>query len=181
MISEAIARGASMRTAMVLALVLAAATACQKEQQAATETAATKTSAPVTTTVAKAGEPRDMSGQRMQRKLTPAPAYLESALLGGDKAADGTVATEKSQFSQGDAVRLTMKLKESPAGLQTRVEWHDASGRTIHEERRPMNGQKVVTFELTKPLDQGGYKAIGYWGGNVAGEFPFTVGGKKKS
>lgn len=167
-----------MRTATVLVLVLAVATACQKEQRVTTDTAARKTSA-VTTTVAQAGEPRDMAGQRIQHKLTPAPAYLESAVLGSDKAADGTVATGKSQFSQGEPLRLTMKLKESPAGLQTRVEWQDSSGRTIDEERRAMNGQKVVTFELKKPLDQGGYKAIGYWGGNVAGEFPFTVGAKK--
>lgn len=178
MISEEIARGALMRTATVLVLVLAAATACQKEQRVTTDTAAPKTST-VTTTVAQAGEPRDMTGQRVQRKLTPAPSYLDSAILGSDKVADGTVATAKSQFSQGEPVRLTMKLGESPAGLQTRVEWKDTSGRTIHEERRPMNGQKVVTFELKKPLDQGGYRAIGYWGGNVAGEFPFTVGAKK--
>ena len=41
-----------------------------------------------------------------------------------------------------------------------------------------MNGAKVVTFELKKRLDAGGYRAVGYWGGNVACDVPFEVEGK---
>ena len=165
-----------MKTAALMALVLLTAASCRKEQPATATAPAPATAS--TSSAAPAGEPRDMSEQKIDHKLLREPTYLESSML-GSKGADGTVGEERTKFTPGEPVYLTMKLKESPAGLQTRVEWKDASGRTIFEEQRPMNGGKVVTFELKKKLEAGGYKAIGYWGGNVACEFPFNVGAKK--
>jgi hypothetical protein len=170
--------GEWMRSAAALTLVLLLA-GCRNEQpaQQTTASAGTSTAASSTDPVV-AGAPKDMTEQRVDRKLTHEPIYLDSALLGKGTQGDGSVATEASKFTQGEPVVLTMKLKESPSGLTTRVEWKDVNGRTIHEEQRPMNGAKAVTFSLKKRLEPGGYQAVGYWGGNVACEIPFTVAAK---
>jgi hypothetical protein len=119
--------------------------------------------------------PKDLANAKINQTLRPEQIFLEKALLGADKGADGTVQTAKETFTAGEPIRLTMWLKESPSKLQTHVDWKDAKDKVIETERRDMNGAKVATFELKKKLKPGTYKAVGYWGGNIACQPEFTV------
>jgi hypothetical protein len=165
-----------MRRGALVALLIVSSLSCRKELPV-TDTApsARKTPAPSATPVA---EPRDLKGVKIDEKLAHETTYVEGATLGAQKSADGTVQAESAKFKRGQPVYLTMRLKESPPGLQSRIEWKDAAGATVFQEQRPMGGAKVVTFELTKRLEPGGYRAVGYWGGNVACDLPFEVVGK---
>lgn len=101
--------------------------------------------------------------------------FLETAVLGDELGPDRNVAKENDQIPEGHEVHLTMKLRESPVGLQTRAVWKDIFGKDIAMEERAMGGQKVVTFTCKKRLAVGHYSVTGYWGGNIAVERSFDV------
>lgn len=108
------------------------------------------------------------------------PYFMKKSLLGSKLGADGNVAEEKKTFQKGEPVYLTLLLKDSPVGLQTRATWlRDGDKAELHTEIRAMNGAKTVTFALGDPnLKPGKYRVIGYWGGNVAADKPFEIAAK---
>ena len=105
------------------------------------------------------------------------PYFMKKSLLGSKLGADGNVAEEQKVFKAGEPVYLTLILKDSPAGLQTRATWLRESDKfELHTEIHAMNGAKTVTFALADPKVQPGkYRVIGYWGGNVAADKPFEI------
>ncbi len=133
---------------------------------------------PATATVATSTAPKDMADAKINQTLRPDQIFLDRAILGSDKASDGTVQNERTSFKTGETVRLTMWLRESPPKLQTHVDWKSKAGKVISTEQREMNGAKTVTFEAKGKLQAGTYTAVGYWGGNIACQIPFTVAKK---
>ena len=81
---------------------------------------------------------------------------------------------DKTSFSKNDPVLISIWLNESPNGLQTSAKVLDMNGKQLAEQRKPMNGAKTTTFNLGKQKP-GQYRVVGYWGGNVAGEFEIVV------
>lgn len=128
--------------------------------------------------------PEQVSGKKDVVIRPDVPNVLDKAMLGSALAADGTVAEETLQFKQGDPIALTIWFKQSPPGLNAGAIWYGAKDEAFERQKRPMNGEKVVTFALAKKLAPGKYRVEGYWGGNVVADKSFEVtgvsGGKKK-
>jgi hypothetical protein len=132
-------------------------------------------SAPVTATTT--APPQDLSNARVNTVIPPADGiFLDKAALGSTLGQDGMVADEKNEFAAGQPAYLSMWFRESPDGLQSSIIIQDRRGKEVYTTRRAMNGRKMVTFALGEAkLKPGQYKAIGYWGGNVAAEYDFRV------
>ena len=158
-----------MKRAGILILLIVA---CQRSETPKTQTATstTKTVRVHTRTI-----PSDASGVREKDLIRPSARFLESATLGAKLGADGAVADEVTSVDAGKPVYLTLKLRESPPGLQTHAVWQDEKGKELAKEMRQMNGAKMVTFAMTKPLAPGHDKVEAYWGGNLAADKPFEV------
>lgn len=146
---------------------------CRREAPQQTTTAAG--SGAQTGTVA--GEPKDLRNARVNAVLAPDTGqYVTNARIGPALGADGMVAEEKTEFTAGQDIHLSLWLKESPPGLQTSARVEDPSGKEVDIELKPMKGEKTVTFTLgDRKLAPGKYKVTGYWGGNVAAEYEITV------
>jgi hypothetical protein len=158
------------RTTCLLLLSASLVLACQRKPETAAQ-------APSSTSTSTAVNPQDLSKANVNTTIPVGqPDVLSQAKLGSAVGKDGNVAEEKASFKRSDPIYLTIWLKESPSGLQTSVRWLDSKGMVISEERRPMAGDKVATFKLgQKGLKVGDYRAVAYWGGNIAGEYDFTV------
>ena len=123
--------------------------------------------------------PADAKNVRIDTVIQPAPVFVDKSLLGTKLGTDGNVSEEASTAASGEKMYLTMFLHESPVGLKTQVRWLDAKKKELHREEREMKGGKVVTYAFdTKKLKPGTYHVEGYWGGNLAAEKDFEVGGK---
>lgn len=159
-----------MKRAGALLLVTLAAVACKKESGPP----AVKTKNVQTTTVA---TPTDMKNKSVDAVVAPVPTFLESCGMGEKPAADGTVSGQQTEFASGTPVYLTMRFKESPAALQSRVVVYDKAKKVVNEQFRAMNGAKVVTFTVPANALKAGetYRLEGYWGGNVACESDVKV------
>ena len=146
--------------------------ACHREQNTQTATA---TSAKKTGTVA--GAPVDLRHAKVKTTITTAEVLQTTdSRLGNHANPEGMVILESNEFKPGEPVILSMKVQQSPNGLQMRAVWKDAKGKILEEDRKTMNGQKVATFAYSgKKLAPGDYTVTGYWGGNVASEKKFKV------
>ena|SRR5438105_13266661 len=126
-------------------------------------------------------QPTDARNMRVDTVVHPIPVFIDRALLGSQTGPDGSVTAEKTTFGHGEPVYLTMFFRESPVGLQAHVIWMDDKKKELEREQQDMNGGKVVTFRLeTEKLKPGKYHADGYWGGNLATEKDFEIGGGGK-
>jgi hypothetical protein len=160
--SRSIAACASVSLLILLTMLL---DACRKEAP------------PASKAPSAAAKPAD-AGSAKVNALIPIekPKFVTRALIGGKLDATGVVAEETTEFGDHDTVYVTMFLGETPPGLQTSVRWRDAAGKqAAPDERKPMAGEKYVTFKLYKKLKPGQYHVTGYWGGNIAAEYDFTI------
>ncbi len=122
------------------------------------------------------GMKQDLRRADVDTIVTPVPPFLESCAIGGQPAADGTVTGQETHFTAGKAIYVTMRVRESPAGLQASLRVYDAKKNLLNEEKRPMNGAKVVTFAMPgAQVKAGFYHLETYWGGNVACDYHVTV------
>ena len=154
---------------IVIVLLLVA---CRRGEQAAAPQ--TQTSPATSTTTA---APQDLSKAKVNTVIpvTP-PTYVRESRLGSKLDAEKNVAEAQLEFKRSEPIYLTMWLQQSPKGLQTSVRWYDSKGNQIDEEFRQMNGGKIVTFKFdVKRPKAGTYRAVGYWGGNIAAEYDFRV------
>jgi hypothetical protein len=126
----------------------------------------------------------DARNAKVDTVIHPLPQYIDQSLLGADLGPDGKVKTEVDSFLAGQPIYLTMVLRESPPGLQTRAQWRDAKEKVLYADQKHMNGGKVVTFTLKDAkLKPGLYHVVGYWGGNIAADKKFEIvgaGSKRK-
>lgn len=113
--------------------------------------------------------------RKKERSLIHPHAPIEKALLGAQLGPDGAVSQETDHFEPGQTVYLTLRLGDSPVGLQTNAIWY-AGEKIISTEKKEMNGAKVATFALNANLPPGRYRVEGHWGGNLAAEKTFEVG-----
>ena len=163
-----------MKRAGILILLIVA---CRRSEAPGTQT---QTSTSKTVRVHTKTIPSDASGVKEKDLIRPTGRFLESAKLGAKLGTDGAVADEVLSVDAGQPVYLTLKLRESPPGLQTHAVWQDENGKALAKEIRQMNGAKMVTFSMTKPLAPGRYKVEAYWGGNLAADKTFDVVEAKK-
>ncbi|HUP45127.1 MAG TPA: hypothetical protein VM779_06410, partial [Thermoanaerobaculia bacterium] len=71
---------------------------------------------------------------------------------------------------------LSMWFRESPEGLHASAVLEDGKGKELSRRQKPMDGQRTVTIAVgDAKLARGRYKVTGYWGGNIAAEYEFTV------
>jgi hypothetical protein len=128
--------------------------------------------------------PSDARNAKVDTVIHPLPQFIDQSLLGADLGPDGKVKTEGDTFRAGQPIYLTMVLRESPPGLQTRAQWRDAKEKVLYADQKNMNGGKVVTFTLKETkLKPGRYHVVGYWGGNIAADKKFEIvgaGSKRK-
>lgn len=104
------------------------------------------------------------------------PKFVTRSLIGSKVDATDVVSEETTEFGDHDNVYVTMFLGETPNGLQTSVRWLDGKGNPVApDERKPMKGEKYVTFKLEKKLKPGQYHVTGYWGGNIGAEYDFEI------
>ncbi|HEY3053294.1 MAG TPA: hypothetical protein VGK04_07900 [Thermoanaerobaculia bacterium] len=158
-----------MQRLWIAAAATLVALSCQRETTQSTSPATTKP-----TTVAR---PQNLAKAKVNKIIDVAAVETQTqARLGSATAADGTVTAEKDTFKSGEPIILSMVIQQSPPHLQMSARWYDAKDKIIFEDRRPMNGAKVVSFTYGgKKLKPGKYRVVGYWGGNIAGEKAFTV------
>jgi hypothetical protein len=161
---------------LLYAAALLIVASCRRE--AAAPQAGTTTTTPSSTSTTLTGTPQDLSNATVNTVIVPpdTAVYVDNARLGSAVGADGMVSEEKTEFARGEDVRLSMWFRQSPAGLQASVKLEDEAGKELDAEHKPMNGQKNVTFTVgDRKLKPGKYKVTGYWGGNIAAEYEFTV------
>ena len=147
------------------AVLLLLSAACRKETPAPAKPA---------TSSAKPADARNAS----VNQLVPIekPKFVTRSLIGAKLDSTGVVSEETTEFGDKDSVYVTMFLGETPLGLQMSVRWKDAAGQpAAPDERKPMHGEKYVTFKLYKKLKPGQYHVTGYWGGNIGAEYDFTI------
>ena len=122
-----------------------------------------------------------MHNQNVKVAVAPVPVYLEACGVGSTPAADGTVTGELKEVAAGGPLYLTMRFRDSPEGLQSRIEVRGRDRKLLDEQRREMKGAKVVTFEVPRAKITAGEKLHieGFWGGNVACETDVEVTKKK--
>jgi hypothetical protein len=147
-------------------------TSCRREATPPADQPATQTQAVTTGTVA--APPVDLSQTEVEKLIKPAEEklFLEKARIGPTVGEDGAVNTDSLEFKASQPFYLTMWLKESPDGLQTSAHLFDAKDKEVLVERKEPKGAKVVTFKLAgKKLKPGDYRAVAYWGGNIAAEY----------
>lgn len=132
---------------------------------------------PGATTATTTAPPQDLANARVNAVIEPqGEIYLERARLGSALGQDGMVANEKTEFTRGEQVQLSMWFRESPQGLQASAVLEDGKGKELSRQQKPMDGQRTVTFAVgDSKLARGKYKVTGYWGGNIAAEYEFTV------
>ena len=151
--------------------------ACRRAEQQATATAPTATNTAAGT--ASGGPDGVPAAPPNVDTVVPfeTTGVVTRTTMGTGVGSDGMVLISQNRFKPTDPIRLSMWLKDSPAGLQTRAVWYDQNReKVLHEEQKPMNGGKLVTFEYKgKRLKPGKYEVVGYWGGNIVAEHPFTV------
>ena len=161
-----------MRTLIVITLLSLTIAACRKSEVITPA----GSGSPMVTRVT----PSPVKGRSSAVIRPDVPSFIEKSLLGSKLAADGTVETEETTFATGAPVSLTLRFRESPAGLHGGARWYTTDRKPFAHEERPMNGGKVVTFTLKSKLKPGHYRAEGYWGGNLAADKKFEVVSKKK-
>jgi hypothetical protein len=123
-----------------------------------------------------AGMKQDLRRADVDTIVTPVPPFLESCAIGGLPGADGAVTGQETHFEVGKAIYVTMRVRESPAGLQASLKVYDAKKNLLTEEKRPMNGAKLVTFTMPPAQVKAGfYHLETYWGGNIACDYRVTV------
>ncbi len=159
-----------MRRILVIATIVLLA-ACQKPAEKKVQTAPVKQPGETL-----AGMKQDLRRADIDKIVTPVPPFLESCAIGSAPGPDGTVTGEEKEFHEKHAIYLTERFQQSPAGLQASIRVYDAKKHLVVEETRPMNGAKVVTFTIPPAhVKPGFYRVEGFWGGNIACEYPVTV------
>ena len=86
------------------------------------------------------------------------PKFIAFSRLGTNVGPDGVVTEEKTTFDIGQPVHLTVKLNESPRGLQTRAIWSEVGGPRPRTPISAMRPRSSTTF-ATEPTPGG---AVGY-------------------
>jgi len=159
-----------MRTAAVV-LLCALAAACQPAREAA---------APAKPRAHTKIIPEDESKKSRVDKLHTGPTLIDQVLLGTQLGADGAVAADTSTVAEGEPLYLTLRLRDSPAGLRVSVIWKDARGKKISVEEKEMNESNIATFTMPQKLPPGRYSVESYWGATPGTVKKFEVIGKKK-
>jgi hypothetical protein len=159
-----------MQRLLIAAAATLVALSCQRETS-------TQTVSPATTKPTTVARPQNLANAKVKKVVDVTAVESQTqARLGSATGTDGTVTAEKDTFKSGEPIILSMVIQQSPAQLQMSARWYDAKDKIIEEDRRPMNGTKVVAFKyIGKKLKPGKYRVVGYWGGNVAAEKTFTV------
>jgi hypothetical protein len=158
-----------MQRLWIAAAATLVALSCQRET--------TQTVSPATTKPTTVARPQNLANAKVKKVVDVTAVESQTQTrLGSATGPDGTVTAEKDTFKSGEPIILSMVIQQSPAHLQMSARWYDAKDKIIEEDRRPMNGTKVVAFKyIGKKLKPGTYRVVGYWGGNVAAEKTFTV------
>ncbi|HYI09129.1 MAG TPA: hypothetical protein VEK57_08660 [Thermoanaerobaculia bacterium] len=147
-----------MRSIFVLTLLVTVA-ACNRETRPA-EPASPASSGVETTTVA--GKRRDLRNAQIS-VTTP---LIPSAMASCNPA--------KTEYAEGEAVQLLLKLNESPVGLVVGARVRD-DDEEIAYVTVPAEGKKELTVTVEEKLDAGTYRLEGYWGGNLVCEHDITI------
>ena len=119
--------------------------------------------------------PQDLSKAKINTVIAiDNSGAVNRARVGSTTDQAGLVSEDKISFTKNEPVLISIWLNESPTGLQTSAKLLDMKGKQLAEQRKPMNGAKTATFSLGKQKP-GQYRVVGYWGGNIAGEFEIVV------
>ncbi|HVS32742.1 MAG TPA: hypothetical protein VMS98_14960 [Thermoanaerobaculia bacterium] len=119
--------------------------------------------------------PQDLSNAKVNTVIAfDNSGAVNRARVGTTTDKAGLVSEDKVSFTRNEPVLISIWLNESPAGLQTSAKLLDSEGKQVAEQRKPMDGAKSVTFSFGKQKP-GAYRVIGYWGGNIGGEFEIVV------
>lgn len=151
------------------------ALACAREQQAPRKPPKVTTNQP-TLEQAKS----DLRNANVNKVISPVPAFLDGCGIGSGPGPDGSVTGQQTEFKSTDHIYLTMRFIDSPPGLQARMLVYGRGRKLVNEEKRQMNGGKIVTFMMPESVQKTGqsFHIEGYWGGNVACEYDVIVTGK---
>ena len=147
-------------------------TSCRREAPVPPDQPAPQAQAVTTGTVA--APPVDLSEADVEQLVKPAEEklFLEKSRIGPTLGADGAVGTDSLEFKARQPIYLTIWLKESPPDLQTSAHLFDSKDKEVAVERKEPKGAKAVTFKLAgRNLKPGDYRAVAYWGGNLAAEY----------
>ena len=150
-----------MKFTAALALALVFAFGCKKTDEAATGTAESATAA-TTSEIAGTQSPNDLNPIRAQ-------AYIDDVTIGHEVAADGTIPAGKTgdDFAPGQAVNITMQVKDAPAGTAVKVVFYGPGEKNVGEETKNVaGGEKFLAFKKdTAGWPKGDYRAE-VWAGD---------------
>ena len=154
-------RTKSFAIALTAALPLLTLAACKPHEQAETQAQTDQAPAPEATPGEIAGtnnnNPNDVSAMKAQ-------SWIDDVTVGKKVGADGTIAEadQSDDFVPGDAIHVTMKVGDAPAGSQVKVVWYGPGETKIDESTKTVNaGDHYLAFESgsTASWAKGDYRA----------------------
>jgi len=108
---------------------------------------------------------QEVAGVNSPGDLNPVEAQtmIDDVTIGKKVGADGTIAAEDQgdDFAPGEAVNLTMKVADAPAGSAVKVVWYGPGEVKISEEPKTVEaGAQYLTFQAdTSSWKKGDYRA----------------------
>lgn len=112
------------------------------------------------------------------------PAFATNVIIGSAVNADGSIATQVTEFAAGTPIWISMKLNNPPRGSMARVDWFDSKGKSLAAERKEATaGTAYLTFKSvdTSSWKPGKYRVEAWMGGDKVDEKSFTIPAKKSS
>ena len=129
--------------AMLLVVILPLAIACKPKEAAETDDASDTATGTTEAEVAGINQPTDLNPVEAQ-------TMVDDVTIGKKVGADGTIAVEDQgdDFAPGDAIHLSMKVGDAPAGSAVKVAWFGPGETKINEETKTVNtGETHLTFQ----------------------------------
>lgn len=164
-----------MRTKIVTALIITAATLACREKATETVPVSPPASTTAATTASGGTEVVKIEGKTEVFAPMKLPILLDDSALGTGASATDGVAEKKDVFTKTDGIKAAMRTRKVPAGMVARVVWLDEEKKSLKEEQKPIPGEMTWIVFDAPPMKWGTYAVEMYLGGNLVETRPFRV------
>lgn len=164
---------ASKLLALLFVALLPLTVACKTNDQAEVDDADDTATATTEQEVAGVNQANDVNPVEAQ-------TMVDDVTIGKNVGADGMIAAadQGDDFAPGDAVHLTMKVGDAPAGSSVKVVWYGPGETKIADETKTVTqGQQYLTFQAadTASWQKGDYRAEIWIGDEKVNQQQFQI------
>jgi hypothetical protein len=157
---------------VILAMIVSAAFACKKTEEATTGSVDTATAAS-TSEIPGTTSPNDLSPMKAQ-------AFIDDVTIGHEVGADGAIPAGKTgdNFTPGQKIVIAMKVKDAPANSAVKIVYNGptADKKAGEQTKNVPAGATFMSFEQnTKGWPKGDYAADVYIGDEKVNTQHFNI------